>query len=97
MGRGGPFPSTEDNDFNHETELTESGDFLLATDERGGGVTPPGRQLLHGRRQHAGNGGIHAYRVDRLNTDGPGHRPQQEWEAYARNSAGREGDLPRAR
>jgi hypothetical protein len=88
MGRGGPFPSTVDNDFNHEAELTESGNFLLTTDERGGGVTPPGASCTSAADNASGNGGIHAYRVDRLNTDGPG-TPQHEWEDYARTSDGR--------
>ncbi|MGI9018882.1 MAG: hypothetical protein ACR2HR_17560 [Euzebya sp.] len=38
----GEFPATEDIDFNHESEYTHSGNFLLATDERGGGIVPPG-------------------------------------------------------
>jgi len=88
QGRGGQYPSTEDNDFNHETELTESGDFLLATDERGGGVTPPGATCTQGADNTMGNGGIHAYRVDRLRTDGPPDTPEEAWEAYALNSQG---------
>src|SRR5687767_12614975 len=92
MGRGGPFPSTEDNDFNHETELTESGDFLLATDERGGGVTPPGATCSTAADNTQGNGGVHAYRMDRLRTGGPTARadgaPPPEWDAYARGSQG---------
>jgi hypothetical protein len=88
MGRGGPYPSTEDNDFNHETELTESGRFLLATDERGGGVTPPGATCTSAADNTMGNGGVHAYRVDRLSTDGPG-TPTEEWRAYARTSEGK--------
>jgi hypothetical protein len=87
MGRGGPRPSTEDNDFNHETELTQSGNFLLATDERGGGVQPPGATCAQGADNAMGNGGVHAYRVDRLDTDGPS-TPQDADRAYARTSRG---------
>jgi hypothetical protein len=87
MGRGGPRPSTEDNDFNHETELTQSGNFLLATDERGGGVQPPGASCAQGTDNKMGNGGVHAYRVDRLDTDGPG-TPGEADRAYARTSDG---------
>ena len=36
------FDSTKDIDFNHEAELTASGRYLLATDERGGGILRPG-------------------------------------------------------
>ena len=87
MGRGGPRPSTEDNDFNHETELTQSGNFLLATDERGGGVTPPGASCAQGTDNQMGNGGVHAYRVDRLDRDGPS-TPGDADRAYARTSSG---------
>ena len=87
MGRGGPYPSDTDNDFNHETELTHSGRFLLATDERGGGVTPPGATCSTAADNEQGNGGVHAYRMDRLSTDGPG-TPDQDWRAYAQDSRG---------
>ena len=87
MGRGGPYPSTEDNDFNHETELTASGRYLLATDERGGGVTPPGATCTTPVDNTMGNGGVHAYRMDRLSKTAPG-TPTQEWAAYARTSQG---------
>ena len=48
-----PRPSTrsQDIDFDHEAELTASRRFLLATDERGGGVTPPGATCPPRRRQ----------------------------------------------
>jgi len=88
MGRGGPYPSTEDNDFNHETELTASGRYLLATDERGGGVTPPGATCSTPVDNTMGNGGVHAYRMDRLSKTAPGS-PTQEWAAYARTSQGK--------
>jgi hypothetical protein len=58
-------PATEDIDFNHETEFTPSGRYLLATDERGGGVAG-GAQCNIGQSNPQTNGGIHAYRVDRL-------------------------------
>ena len=60
------FDSTEDIDFNHEAELTHSGDFLLATDERGGGVVPPGASCSPTSDVKIGNGGIHAYRTANL-------------------------------
>jgi hypothetical protein len=65
-GAAPAFDSTEDIDFDHEAELTHSGDFVLATDERGGGVAPPGASCSPGVDNKAGNGGVHAYRVDRL-------------------------------
>jgi hypothetical protein len=81
------FDSTEDIDFNHEAELTASGRFLLATDERGGGVVPPGASCSPGIDITSGNGGIHAYRFDGLSTDFPGS-PEEAFEAYARTPDG---------
>ena len=48
-----PYPSTEDIFVSHEAELTQSGDYVLVTDERGGGVLPGRRELLAGRGQPA--------------------------------------------
>ena len=81
------YDSTQDLIFNHESELTQSGNFLLATDERGGGVTPPGATCTQGRDNVMGNGGVAAFPVNRLHTDGP--RPtEQEWESFAKTSEG---------
>jgi hypothetical protein len=60
------FDSTQDIDFNHEAELTHSGDFVISSDERGGGVSPPGASCSPGADNKAGNGGLHVYRNDRL-------------------------------
>jgi hypothetical protein len=93
MGRGAgngvttAFGPKEDIDFNHEAEFTHSRDFVLATDERGGGVAPPGAACSPGVDNPEGNGGIHAYRADRLSQDGPG-TPEEAWEAYARTPQG---------
>jgi hypothetical protein len=81
------FDSDEDIDFNHEAELTGSGRFLLATDERGGGVVPPGASCSPETDIKEGNGGIHAYRFDGLSTDLPGS-PEEAFEAYARTPEG---------
>jgi hypothetical protein len=81
------FDSTEDIDFNHETELTGSGKFLLATDERGGGVVPPGAACSPVADIRAGNGGIHAYRVDGLQRKRP-ESAEQAFEAYATDPDG---------
>ncbi len=87
QGRGGPHPATEDVDVSHEAELTGSRRFILATDERGGGVTPPGATCSPGVDNTSGNGGIHAYRVDRLQTTSPS-TAEQAWTSYARTSSG---------
>lgn len=81
------FPVTEDIDFNHEAEFTRSGKNLLATDERGGGVTPPGATCDVGDRNAQGNGGIHAYQVDELRKERP-ETAEEAHEAYARGTDG---------
>lgn len=89
-------PATEDIDFNHEAEFTHSGDFVLTTDERGGGVLPPGATCVQGVDNTAGNGGIHAYATDRLLAERPepvttaeesSFDPEVAFESYARTPA----------
>ncbi len=90
QGRGGPQPATEDIDFNHESEFTQSGDFLIATDERGGGVVPPGASCTVGNPAPFTNGGINAYQVDQLRTgDERPANATEAFEAYARGTDGR--------
>ena len=82
------FDSREDIDFDHEAEFTTSRRFVLATDERGGGVTPPGATCPTSPGDNPiGNGGIHAYRADRLKATTPGSAAEA-FDSYARNSAG---------
>ena len=85
------FGSDEDIDFNHETELTASGNFLIASDERGGGVVPPGASCGASPGQPGdvttGNGGLHAYAVDRLLNRRPADS-NDAYTSYARNSQG---------
>jgi hypothetical protein len=69
------FDSTQDIDFNHEAELSHSGEFVFSTDERGGGVSPPGASCSPGADNKAGNGGVHAHRVDRLLRRRPADAP----------------------
>jgi hypothetical protein len=61
----------EDVDFNHEAEFTSPGKNIIVTDERGGGVTPPGATCDVANANSQGNGGIHAYQVDELKTERP--------------------------
>ena len=80
------FDSTEDIDFNHEAELTPSGRFLLATDERGGGIVPPGASCAPAVDNTEGNGGVHAYRFAKVKkklTD-----PKKSFKAYAKKPKG---------
>ena len=67
-----PTTSLQDIDFDHEAELSQSKELLLATDERGGGVAPPGATCSPGADIAVGNGGLHAYRAGALRTNGPG-------------------------
>jgi hypothetical protein len=94
MGRNATGPGTnsdEDIDFDHELELSGSRRLLIATDERGGGVVPPGAACVGSPGTPAdnkqGNGGLHFYRVDRLDTTLPSSQAEA-WDAYARTPSG---------
>ena len=82
-----PFNSTQDIDFDHELELTNSGRFMLATDERGGGVVPPGATCSPAGDNAQGNGGLHAYSLDRLKKSRPGSAAEA-FQTYARTPSG---------
>ena len=81
------FPSSEDIDFSHETEFTHSGRYLISSDERGGGVAPPGASCAPGADNPTGNGGLHFYRVDKLLTKRPAN-PEEAFTSYAKTKAG---------
>ena len=90
-----PYPANEDIFVSHEAELTQSGRYVLATDERGGGVLPAGASCTQGADNPIGNGGIHAFHVDKLGTMPPeptgAASPEVEAyqeEVYATNSDG---------
>jgi hypothetical protein len=54
----------EDISISHESDPTPDGDTLFITDERGGGVVPPGASCLGpNSTNNAGNGGIHFYDI----------------------------------
>jgi hypothetical protein len=82
-----PFNATQDIDFDHELELSNSGRFMFATDERGGGVAPPGATCSPAGDNAQGNGGLHAYSVGRLKKSTPGS-PREAFESYARTPKG---------
>jgi Ca2+-binding RTX toxin-like protein len=81
------FDSTEDIDFNHEAELSATGNTLIATDERGGGVVPPGASCSPGFDNAAGNGGVHFYDPKALSTTPPAS-PEEAFGAYLRTPEG---------
>ncbi|MGH2838997.1 MAG: hypothetical protein ACRDJY_11715, partial [Thermoleophilaceae bacterium] len=97
-----PYLATEDIFVSHEAELTQSGRYVLATDERGGGVLPVGASCSPGGDNTRGNGGIHAFQVGKLGTsppapsDPPGSNPPAmsdevdayQEEVYAKTSEG---------
>jgi hypothetical protein len=94
MGRGAggtitTYDATQDVDFDHELEYSASRRLLIATDERGGGVSPPGATCPTSPLDNAqGNGGVHFYRADRLFTNGPAASAQQAWTSYAQKPGG---------
>jgi hypothetical protein len=94
MGRGAggtitTYDSTQDVDFDHELEYSASRRYLIATDERGGGVTPPGATCPTSPADNPqGNGGVHFYRADRLFTNGPPPTAEEAWSSYARTPEG---------
>ena len=90
-----PYDSGEDIFVSHEAELTQSGRYVLSTDERGGGVLPGGATCTPGADNPIGNGGIHAFPVDRLDTTPPAPTGAANPEVdsyqeriYAKNSEG---------
>jgi len=96
QGRGGPHPATEDVDVSHEAELSGSRRLIIATDERGGGVVPPGATCATSPGtpgdNTAGNGGLHAYRVDKLLSASPSGNDAAAaataWTSYAPSPTG---------
>lgn len=81
------FDSTKDIDFNHEAELTGSGEHLISTDERGGGILPPGASCTPVGDNPIGNGGVHFYNLGGLST-APAGTPAQAFQAYASKPSG---------
>lgn len=47
----------------HEADPTANGQFMFVTDERGGGVVPPGSSCAPGIENPFGNGGAHAFDI----------------------------------
>lgn len=79
-------PPAEDVAISHEAELTHSGKFLLVSDERGGGALPPDATCptpTTNAGNDNGNGGVHAYAVDRLFRSYPGGGEAASAEALA--------------
>ena len=60
---------------------------MISSDERGGGIAPPGASCAPGADNPTGNGGLHAYRVDQLQRKHPAS-PEEAFQAYAKNAQG---------
>jgi hypothetical protein len=82
------YDSTRDIFVSHEAEFSQSGKYVFATDERGGGVLPGGATCSPGADNRIGNGGVHAFPVDKFVT-GPSPTPEEIQEnSYAKTSNG---------
>jgi hypothetical protein len=81
------YNSAQDLDFNHEAEFSHSGRYILSTDERGGGVEPPGASCSAGADNLVGNGGIHAHEVGKLLNRAPGDA-NDAFRSYAQDPRG---------
>lgn len=54
-------PANEGVSISHEADPTPDGRWMLVTDERGGGLVPPGATCAPGPQNPVGNGGIHVF------------------------------------
>jgi hypothetical protein len=69
-GREGPVPNNntlvpanEGVSISHESDPSHDGRWMFVTDERGGGVVPPGASCQPGIDNPIGNGGIHVFDI----------------------------------
>jgi hypothetical protein len=76
------YDSKTDMYFSHEAELTQSGRYIFASDERGGGVLPGGASCTPGADNTTGNGGLHFFHVDEIGTPVPATTDEEAVEAY---------------
>jgi hypothetical protein len=83
-----PYDATQDIVAAHESEITQSGRYVITSDERGGGVVPGGASCTPGVDNVRGNGGLHFYPVENFTTQTP-LTSAQAHELYARTPQGR--------
>jgi len=63
----------------HESEISQSGRYVITSDERGGGVVPPGASCVTSPGDNpVGNGGLHFLRTDRFSKATPLTTPQAD-------------------
>jgi len=65
------FDATQDILAAHESEITESGKFVITSDERGGGIVPGGASCTPGADNVRGNGGLHFFPTKNFTTSPP--------------------------
>lgn len=63
-------PSTEGVAVSHESDPTPGGRYLFVTDERGGGIVPPGATCAPSLDNPYGNGGLHVFDMATKDEDG---------------------------
>ncbi|HEX2087144.1 MAG TPA: hypothetical protein VHF89_15795 [Solirubrobacteraceae bacterium] len=66
-----PYDSRQDIVAAHESELTQSGRYVITSDERGGGVVPGGASCTPGADNVRGNGGMHFLPVENFTKQTP--------------------------
>lgn len=66
-----PYDATVDILAAHETEISESGQFVITSDERGGGTVPGGASCSPGVDNVRGNGGLHFFPRRNFSTSPP--------------------------
>jgi hypothetical protein len=71
----------------HESELSQSGRFVMTSDERGGGVVPGGASCTPGADNERGNGGVHFYPVSAFTQNVP-MTTERAHALYAKTSKG---------
>jgi hypothetical protein len=71
----------------HESEITQSGKFVITSDERGGGTLPPGASCAPGVDIPVGNGGLHFFPVSGFTKNTP-LTPEESDKLWARTPAG---------
>jgi len=66
----------------HEADPTPDRQFMFVTDERGGGVVPPGSSCVPGIENPFGNGGAHAFDISDPSNIEPATTPTGENSVY---------------
>ena len=82
-----PFNAKQDIVAAHESEYTQSGRYVITSDERGGGVVPGGATCSPGVDNERGNGGLHFFPTANFTTRPP-RDPAGAQALYAKTGKG---------